>query len=65
VVPEEAERDVMQDQSVRGVIHQINVWLRGAPKLPLEEARVTRLGIAGDGHDDKEDHGGPLAALCL
>jgi MOSC domain-containing protein YiiM len=55
----------MQDQSVRGVIHQINVSLGGAPKLPLEEARVTRLGIAGDGHDDKEDHGGPLAALCL
>jgi MOSC domain-containing protein YiiM len=48
-----------------GVIHQINISPGGVPKLPVEEAQITRLGIAGDGHDDKENHGGPLAALCL
>ena len=54
-----------QDHSGSGVIHQINVSPGGVPKLPVEEARVTWLGIVGDGHDDKENHGGPLAALCL
>jgi len=44
---------------------QISISPGGVPKLPVEEARVTRLGIVGDGHDDKENHGGPLAALCL
>jgi MOSC domain-containing protein YiiM len=48
-----------------GVIRQIKISPGGVPKLPVEEARVTRLGIVGDGHDDKENHGGPLAALCL
>jgi MOSC domain-containing protein YiiM len=48
-----------------GVIHQINISPGGVPKLPVDLAQVTRLGIIGDGHDDKENHGGPLAALCL
>jgi MOSC domain-containing protein YiiM len=56
---------VTQEQRDGGVIYQINVSRGGVPKLPVEEARVTRLGILGDGHDDKENHGGPLAALCL
>jgi len=56
---------VTQDHSVSGVIHQINVSPGGVPKLPVDEARVTRLGIVRDGHDDQESHGGPLAALCL
>jgi MOSC domain-containing protein YiiM len=56
---------VIQDQESSGVVHQINISPGGVPKLPVDEARVTRLGIAGDGHDDKENHGGPLAALCL
>jgi MOSC domain-containing protein YiiM len=47
------------------VIHQINISADGVPKLPVDEASVTRLGIVGDGHDDTENHGGPLAALCL
>ncbi|HKS90938.1 MAG TPA: MOSC domain-containing protein [Tepidiformaceae bacterium] len=37
----------------------------GVPKLPMLEAEVTALGIAGDAHDDKENHGGPERALCL
>jgi MOSC domain-containing protein YiiM len=56
---------VAQDHGVSGTIHQINISPGGVPKLPVEEARVTRLGIVGDGHNDTENHGGPLAALCL
>jgi MOSC domain-containing protein YiiM len=56
---------VTQNQRSSGVIRQINISSGGVPKLPVDEARVTRLGIVGDGHDDKENHGGPLAALCL
>lgn len=35
------------------------------PKSAIEEALVGIEGIAGDGHDDKEHHGGPDRALCL
>ena len=56
---------MIQGHRSSGVIHQINISPGGVPKLPVEEAQVTRLGIVGDGHDDKENHGGPLAALCL
>jgi MOSC domain-containing protein YiiM len=59
------ERDVTQEQNGRGVIRQINISLGGVPKLPVDAAWVTRLGIVGDDHNDKENHGGPLAALCL
>ena len=62
---EEAERDVTQGQRSSGVIHQINISPGGVPKLSVDAARVTRLGIVGDEHNDKENHGGPLAALCL
>lgn len=49
--------DATQSHSRSGVIHQITISPGGVPKLSVEEARVTRLGIAGDGHDDKENHG--------
>jgi len=29
------------------------------------EAEVTALGIAGDGHNDTANHGGPERAICL
>jgi MOSC domain-containing protein YiiM len=48
-----------------GRIVQINVSPGGVPKRPVPEARVTRLGIDGDGHRDTERHGGPDRALCL
>lgn len=48
-----------------GRIVQINVSPGGVPKLPVEAARVTRLGIEGDGQRDTEHHGGPERALCL
>lgn len=46
-------------------VFRINVSGGGVPKLPVEEATVGELGIVGDDHDDKENHGGPLQALCL
>jgi MOSC domain-containing protein YiiM len=48
-----------------GRIIQLSSSRGGVPKLPLLEAEVTTLGIAGDAHDDKEHHGGPERALCL
>jgi MOSC domain-containing protein YiiM len=50
---------------VAGRIVQINVSPGGVPKRPVPEARVTRLGIEGDGHRNAELHGGPDRALCL
>lgn len=46
-------------------VFSINTSGGGVPKLPVPEAEVGELGIVGDDHDDKENHGGPLQALCL
>ena len=35
------------------------------PKLAVREARVTTLGLEGDGHAHPNIHGGPERALCL
>ena len=48
-----------------GRIVQINVSPGGVPKRPVARARVTRLGIEGDGHRNTAHHGGPDRALCL
>jgi MOSC domain-containing protein YiiM len=48
-----------------GRIVQINVSPGGVPKHPVPQARVTRLGIEGDGHRNAKHHGGPDRALCL
>jgi MOSC domain-containing protein YiiM len=48
-----------------GRIVHINVSGGGVPKAPVEAAQVTRLGIEGDAHRDREHHGGPERALCL
>ncbi len=48
-----------------GQIVQINISPGGVPKLPVASARVTREGLAGDGHRDLEHHGGPERAVCL
>ncbi len=37
----------------------------GVPKLPIESARVTTLGIEGDRQRNLKYHGGPERALCL
>lgn len=48
-----------------GCIYQINISRGGVPKAPIAVARVTIDGIEGDLHDDKQEHGGPMRALCL
>lgn len=48
-----------------GRIVQISVSKGGVPKHPVEEARVTTLGVEGDAHRDLEHHGGPERAVCL
>jgi MOSC domain-containing protein YiiM len=48
-----------------GRIASINVSAGGVPKRPVPTARVTRLGLDGDGHADGVHHGGPERALCL
>jgi MOSC domain-containing protein YiiM len=50
---------------MRGTIVQINASGGGVPKLPLDVAEVGDLGIIGDDHNDKVNHGGPERALCL
>ncbi|MEJ7596794.1 MAG: MOSC domain-containing protein [Kofleriaceae bacterium] len=44
---------------------QLSVSRGGVPKLPVLEAQVTTLGIAGDRQRWKKFHGGPTRALCL
>ena len=49
-----------------GRVHQVNVSPGGVPKLPVDRARVHRLGLEGDGHTEAEPiHGGPRAAVSL
>jgi MOSC domain-containing protein YiiM len=49
---------------VTGRLVQINVSAGGVPKLPVPRARVTPLGLEGDGHRGAR-HGGAERALCL
>jgi MOSC domain-containing protein YiiM len=46
-------------------VHQINCSSGGVPKLPVHEAEVTPLGLAGDRQANTKHHGGPEQALCL
>lgn len=48
-----------------GSIHQISISDGGVPKLPIERATVTAIGILGDRQRDLAHHGGPNRALCL
>ena len=48
-----------------GKIVQVNRSGGGVPKLPVPEARVTRLGLEGDVQRNRRFHGGPQRALCL
>jgi len=48
-----------------GRIVSLNVSPGGLPKLPIEHARVTRLGLQGDAHRNTKYHGGPDRAVCL
>jgi MOSC domain-containing protein YiiM len=48
-----------------GRVVQLNVSSGGVPKLPIGEAHIGPLGLDGDDHFDKENHGGPERAVCL
>lgn len=52
-------------RAVTGTIVQLNRSGGGVPKLPVPEAQVTRLGLAGDVQKHRRFHGGPQRALCL
>ena len=49
----------------RGKVVQLNISSGGLPKLLIESAEVTRLGIVGDIQKNKKYHGGPAKALLL
>ncbi|HNO66347.1 MAG TPA: MOSC domain-containing protein, partial [Tepidiformaceae bacterium] len=46
-------------------VHQISVSQGGVPKLPVLEAAVGELGLAGDAVANPDIHGGPERAVCL
>jgi MOSC domain-containing protein YiiM len=48
-----------------GRIVQISISAGGVPKLPVERAALGPLGLDGDKHRDRRNHGGPTRALCL
>lgn len=48
-----------------GRVAQVNVSPGGVPKLPVDAAFVGSLGLAGDDHHDRTEHGGPLRAVSL
>ena len=48
-----------------GRVVQVSTSMGGVPKLPVPTALVHRLGLDGDDHDDKADHGGPFRAVSL
>jgi MOSC domain-containing protein YiiM len=50
---------------MRGRIFQLNSSSGGVPKFAVREAKVTELGMLGDGHNFPDIHGGPDKALCL
>jgi MOSC domain-containing protein YiiM len=48
-----------------GRIVQLSVSAGGVPKRAVGQARVTRLGLEGDAHQNEKHHGGPERAVCL
>jgi MOSC domain-containing protein YiiM/GNAT superfamily N-acetyltransferase len=48
-----------------GRVLQVNISGGGVPKVPVERAWVSTLGLRGDEHDEKTVHGGPHQAVCL
>lgn len=50
---------------VEGKLLQVNVSDGGVPKLPVETARVTALGVEGDRQASDTVHGGPHRAVAI
>jgi MOSC domain-containing protein YiiM len=48
-----------------GRVFSIHISPGGVPKLPVRQAVLHPLGLAGDDHLSKHVHGGPDRALCL
>jgi MOSC domain-containing protein YiiM len=48
-----------------GRVVQINISPGGVPKRPVAHAEIVTDGLVGDGHRDREHHGGPDRAVCL
>jgi MOSC domain-containing protein YiiM len=48
-----------------GRVHALHVSRGGVPKLPVEAAHLTPLGLEGDAVALPRIHGGPERALCL
>jgi MOSC domain-containing protein YiiM len=48
-----------------GCVFQLNISPGGLPKLPIRQALLSPLGLAGDDHRNKQVHGGLERALCL
>ena len=48
-----------------GRVAQVNVSPGGVPKHSVPDAEIRVEGLLGDGHRDREHHGGPERAVCL
>ena len=48
-----------------GTLVSINVSNGGVPKRRVTDAKVSRLGLLKDAHNDTEGHGGPERAVCV
>jgi MOSC domain-containing protein YiiM len=49
----------------RGTVLQVSISRGGVPKRAIPEGDVTPLGIAGDGYNHPQIHGGPRQAVLL
>ena len=56
---------VLPAERSEGLIACIHRSNGGVPKLPVTEALVTPLGLAGDRQRNRRFHGGPQRAVCL
>jgi MOSC domain-containing protein YiiM len=59
----DVDAEVLNDMTA--YVHQLNCSRGGVPKLPIEESRLTRAGLAGDVQGKPLIHGGPERALSL
>ena len=53
------------DQNRTGTVMSINVSGGGVPKGRVTDAKVSRLGLHNDAHNDTKGHGGPDRAVCI
>lgn len=53
------------DKHLTGTLFSINLSNGGVPKRRVDDAKVSRLGLVRDAHNDKKHHGGPERAVCV